>query len=1044
MRFSQHAVVRFCLILLALLIACLPLCALAAPPGQNPAPTVNADLKAEADRLYDEAKALYDASRFQDAIATLARAIEGYQQAGDHEREMESIFRMGSIYYRITEYEKALDYFQLALDLARRLGDQTSEAGLLSSMGVMYRRLLRYADAIAVYEQALTISRAIGNRGMEANVINNMGMIDMLLGRYREAQTKFDQVLQVERELNDTKGMDATLTNIGELHYKLGQYTQSLETDQQVLALRREQNDQAGQSIILNNIGRMYAYLNEYAHAMEAYQASRNLLIALHDRLTEGLTVSNIGRVYLEMGQYDKAQATYQEALGILREVGDRKVAGRTLEEAGRAYQQINDLAQAREAYQQALDIALEIKDATGVVEALGDLGGLASAQGDQDSALKYLTRAHDIVDGQGIWLEGEILNRLGLVYHRLGQEEKAVESLSAAQQLAARLENRLGESEVLANLGTVYEAQADLPEALAFYEQAATKLESVRTSAGIEEFKISVAAKGSEIYQRGALVLEELQLPAQSFAWAERGRARVFLDQIGNARLDGRGTADPGLLTQESSLRQEVASLEQALRDELAKPGNQQSSEVVASLRAQIESAQQAYGNLLTQIKLANPETSSLVNVEPLSLPDTQKLLDAQTTLLAYFVTPTSTLAYVVTQDDLHTILLPVTQRELEDAVNEFRSFASLEAVPPQSLVRIYAWLIAPLRSYLKTPLLGIIPNGVLHNVPFAALPATENGGRYLSDDFVLFSLPSASALPYVQKKRKNTGGSALVVGLGQATGQPPLHYAEEEAQAIARLYNTEALIGRQATETAWRERVGDARIIHVAAHGQLNRANPLFSRLVLLPGDNGDGFIEVHEVYQLDLAQADLVTLSACETQLGARSQGDDIVGLNRAFIYAGAPTVIASLWRVDDQATGLLMRSFYAQLQNSRGKAEALQAAQQIVRQTYPHPYYWSSFVLTGDPGPLLTPVHTLPAAQPGIQTGTTPPGLVSADGGTGAQPTPYSAELVGQAGPPISVLLAAGGVAHGRLARPACCEIASCRMTTPTQCCSRSHP
>ena len=743
-------------------------------------------------------------------------------------------------------------------------------------MGVMYRRLLRYDDAMGVYEQALTISRAIEDRGMEANVVNNMGMVDMQLGRYSEALAEYQQALKVERELGDSKGIDAALTNIGELHYKLGQYKEALDADQQVLALRTQLGDQPGQSIILNNIGRMYAYLNEYARAMEAYQASRTLLIKLNDRLTEGTTVSNIGRVYLEMGQYDKAQGSYQEALSILREVGDRKVEGRTLEEAGNAYQQMQDVARAREAYQQALDIALELNDASGAVEAWGDLAGLASDRGDQEGALEYLAVAHEVVDGKGIWLEGETLNRLGLVYHRLGQEEQATENLKAAQQIAIRLENRMGESEVLTNLGAVYESQGDLPAAVEAYTQAAVRLEGVRASAGIEEFKISVAEKGSAIYEHNALVLQRLNRTAEAFEWTERGRARAFLDQIGNAPLDVRSSADPGLLEQESALRQEIASLEQDLRDELVKPSDQRSTEVVASLRDLIKSRQQAYTDLLTQLRLANVESSSLVDVKPLTLAATQKLLDSQTTLLAYFVTPNSTLAYVVTHDKLQAVELPVTQQELQAAANEFRSFASLDALPPPALTQLYERLIAPVRPYLTTPLLGIIPHGVLHYIPFAALAPAGEGGRYLADDFVLFSLPSASALPYIQAKRKTSAGNVLTIGQGQAPGQQALHYAEEEAQSIAKLYGTEALVGSQATEAAWREQAGAAHIIHVAAHGELDRANPLFSALVLAPAGDTDGRVEVHEVYELDLAEADLVTLSVCQTQLGARQRG------------------------------------------------------------------------------------------------------------------------------------------------------------------------
>jgi CHAT domain-containing protein len=121
-----------------------------------------------------------------------------------------------------------------------------------------------------------------------------------------------------------------------------------------------------------------------------------------------------------------------------------------------------------------------------------------------------------------------------------------------------------------------------------------------------------------------------------------------------------------------------------------------------------------------------------------------------------------------------------------------------------------------------------------------------------------------------------------------------------------------------------------------------------------MLAPDTRNDGNLEVHEIYGLDLARADLVVLSACQTQLGAQSAGDDVVGLNRAFIYAGAPTVVASLWTVDDEATGSFMTAFYKHLRQGQGKAAALRQAQLETRERYPHPYYWAAFVLTGDPG------------------------------------------------------------------------------------------
>ena len=161
--------------------------------------------------------------------------------------------------------------------------------------------------------------------------------------------------------------------------------------------------------------------------------------------------------------------------------------------------------------------------------------------------------------------------------------------------------------------------------------------------------------------------------------------------------------------------------------------------------------------------------------------------------------------------------------------------------------------------------------------------------------------------------------------------------------------------LVGAAATESAVFSQAGKAEILHLAAHGKFNQHNPLFSTLYLAADDQHDGRLEVHDIYSLDLTEAtNLVVLSACQTQLGELSKGDEIVGLNRAFLYAGTPSVMATLWSVDDKVTGLLMERFYTHLRSGMTKSQALQQAQMDVRAEYPHPYYWAAFVLTGDGG------------------------------------------------------------------------------------------
>jgi hypothetical protein len=169
---------------------------------------------------------------------------------------------------------------------------------------------------------------------------------------------------------------------------------------------------------------------------------------------------------------------------------------------------------------------------------------------------------------------------------------------------------------------------------------------------------------------------------------------------------------------------------------------------------------------------------------------------------------------------------------------------------------------------------------------------------------------------------------------------------------------------------------------MLHLAAHGSYNLHNPLYSAIALAEDQANDGQLEVHEIYGLDLTNTDLVVLSACQTQLGELSAGDEVVGLTRAFFFAGTPTVIASLWNVDDEATSLLMEHFYTHLREGVGKAAALRQAQLEVREAYPEPHYWAGFVLSGDGGEVsekestTSPPTVSPATEPSGQGGPGP--------------------------------------------------------------------
>jgi CHAT domain-containing protein len=390
------------------------------------------------------------------------------------------------------------------------------------------------------------------------------------------------------------------------------------------------------------------------------------------------------------------------------------------------------------------------------------------------------------------------------------------------------------------------------------------------------------------------------------------------------------------------------MRSLEENLRKEQR---NNPRSEAARLMATSLKEKEEVYAALLIRLKASNPDYAELQSYSPKSLSQIQRLLDPQTTLVSYFVTADKTIAFVVSFDSFQAVEIAVKETDLRAAINWFRDFASLRDPQPQSLKQLHAWLIAPIRQHIKTNQVVIVPHGILHYVPFTAL---TDGDRYFGDEHAIYHLPSASTLPSLRRRIRRSGQRVLTVAQSQAAGLPSLRYADEEARSVARLYRTHPLLTGRATRAVFMKRASAYNVLHIAAHAVLNATSPLFSRIMLSADGDDSGAIEVREIYGMDLTRTNLVALSACETQLGAQSKGDDIVGLNRAFIYAGASSVIASLWTVDDEATSILMKAFYSHLKKGMSEAAALQAAQAETRKKYPHPYYWAAFVLTGDPG------------------------------------------------------------------------------------------
>jgi len=302
-----------------------------------------------------------------------------------------------------------------------------------------------------------------------------------------------------------------------------------------------------------------------------------------------------------------------------------------------------------------------------------------------------------------------------------------------------------------------------------------------------------------------------------------------------------------------------------------------------------------------------------------------------------------------------LQAVELDVSQEELSQQINSFHQFSSLEGVPEASQT-LYRMLVAPIASYISNDRLLIAPNGILHYVPFGAL---HDGTQYLIEKYTLFYTPSASMYPFALDNEKAVYKPPLI--FSDPTGDLPNARAEALQIHLLYTFSLKTLPLHEQSDALERwvwEQADQAGILHFATHGVYDPRNPLFSYILLAGDEQEDGHLDVYEIYQrgLNLNNASLVVLSACKTNVGSMSSGDEIVGLSRAFMFAGASTIVSSLWSVDDESTQILMEHFYSQLNHGKTKADALRAAQlqMLSNPQYAHPYYWGAFNLTGDPG------------------------------------------------------------------------------------------
>jgi CHAT domain-containing protein len=443
-------------------------------------------------------------------------------------------------------------------------------------------------------------------------------------------------------------------------------------------------------------------------------------------------------------------------------------------------------------------------------------------------------------------------------------------------------------------------------------------------------------------------LLLDEGDAVA-AFEFSERSRGRSFIDLLGNQKIGLHSETDSGDLERERELRGRVEDLER--RHAQA----EEDSETEARER-ELEAARRAYADFLIDLRVKNPQLASFVEVPTQDLASLQALIEPRTRLLVYHALPEELVAWVIGRDSIRVTRTPVRRQELAGRIQGFRQRLQNFDDVNEELAILSRLLLEP-----NLPLLGdaeqvcVVPHRELHRMPFAAL---RIGLESFIDRYALFFSPSASVLQYTYGRsgadgeRRTAQPRVLAIGnpdLGDAAFALP--FAQKEAERIAWTFpGAEVVTGERASKSWLRDNSERFDAIHLAAHGEYDAALPLLSSILLTGDEEDDGRLTAQEVFSLTL-NANFVALSACQSGLGKLSNGDDIIGLNRAFVYAGTRQILSTLWRVDDVSTAVLIKHFYRNSE-TMSRAGALRAAQIEVRRRYPHPAHWAGVFLSGD--------------------------------------------------------------------------------------------
>lgn len=863
--------------------------------------------------------------KFEQAKEFYNNALKIFKEFKDKRGEAKIYIGLGGLSVYQGLLDDALQYFNRALGMVQKLKDKSTEdikneIAIYGNIGQVYQALDKYDKAVEYYKQAIEKAKEIGYKRGEADNLYHLASVFQTKGEVEQAVKNYESAKSIYFESENKKGTADCLREIGNIYRKLSDYTTALEYLHQSLEFLREVKGKEeyilGEAELFNYLGRLYLELGKFKQALSNFSEANKIFKKMVER--EGLitTLENIAEVYLNLGNYDTTLYFYNKAKELIK--GELAEA-HFYNNFGVLYERMKNYTEALKNYRFAQKFFTSLNDSIGIARALCNISNLSVFNKD------YRT---------------------------------AIENYKIALSIIKKTKRRDWQASLLANLGFAQHKNGDLDSAINSLTEAINIVEELRGAISSQEFRSTYLEDKIKVYEELVDIYCEKHIAKEAFNFAERAKSRAFLDLLSGVDISKRKNLSPeikSLIEKEQNLEKKIEYL----------TGDPSQTEAIIE-----------HNNVLKELQEKFPDYLSLKSTMPIDISRLQVILDAKTAVVEYFIGANSGYVFVVTDKSLSVKKIDKKPEEIYQAVDSLRTFIRRGYYMSwDDFTRWGRWLyinlLAPVISEIKnSERLCIIPHGILHHLPFSALVKSEDPRKLLIEEYDIFYAPSSSVYEIAHKKNKNKKEKSIIFSKSYFYDHPgwdslPGTKAEKDSIIAAKaLPNLKVFSDAdssvfQPSETNVKRYSKDFDIILFATHGQLDSRAPLDSKILLSKDENEDGILKVREIFNIAI-DAYLVTLSACETGevagFGKKIEhiiGDELTGLSRAFIYAGTPSVVASLWKVHDVSTPLLMVHFYKNLK-SADKVKALCDAQRWLMKDeyYNKPFYWAPFVVIGD--------------------------------------------------------------------------------------------